>query len=95
MTELDTTDLTIGSTFRFGYLASLAVFLPFLLACGISGAFGGRGTYLNGHAVHGVRALVVTLVLALLFPLFGATILSLGTVVLRIVRRGPVLRTRG
>ncbi|KQX22682.1 MULTISPECIES: hypothetical protein [unclassified Sphingomonas] len=88
---------TIGlwSVFRFGYLASLCIFLPISTVFGISALFGGKGVYSNGQPIYGIGALLLAILLGFVFPLFGAAILWLGTAVLRLAEdRAPLLQIK-
>ena len=88
-------DIELGSVFKFGFSASLCIFLPFGLIMGLSSFFGGSAVFSNGHPVYGVRGLLTALVLSFLFPLLGAVVLFLGTIPLQLMgARAPQLRVR-
>jgi len=78
--------LRLSSVFKFGFAASLCVFMPFSSFFGLRGLFGAPGVYGNGRPVFGFAALVIAILLGCLMPLLNAAILTLGTLILRVFR---------
>ena len=95
MQEFRVSQLSAGSVFIFGYLANLALMMPFMMLCGVIGMAGGKGVFHNGHPVYGPSALIIAFLMGLIFPVINATFLLLGTLILRVLKqRAPLIRIR-
>lgn len=86
MQSLPLADLRFRSVFKLGYLASLALSVPFfLLAALLALRSGSTAIQLNGQPVHGLTALTAAVVGAIVAPLVPAAFLTLGTMLVLVV----------
>lgn len=96
MDEVRLNRLTMGSVFKIGYFGSIGLILPLCLIFGLLALGGADTVTVNERYVHGIGGLVAAIVMGLLFPLFFAVLLALGSLPLRLMRDWvPKLKLRG
>jgi hypothetical protein len=95
MRVLKTAELRLGSAFKYGYFAGLALLLPLTTLMGLLGMFGLANVNYNGRPVHGFEALVASVFAGVTIPLSLAVPLLLGTAMLRLFKRwAPLLEDK-
>jgi hypothetical protein len=95
MHVLKTAELRLGSAFKYGYFAGLALFLPLATIVDLLGMFGLAKVVYDGRAVHGFEALVASVFAGVTIPLSPAIPLFLGTAMLRLFKRwAPLLEDK-